>query len=38
MHHNIHKFLVFVVNGPLIFVSHWATKFSGSTLDIDDQL
>jgi hypothetical protein len=32
MHRSIHIFLVFVMNGALIFVSHRATKFSGPAL------
>jgi hypothetical protein len=32
MHRSIHIFLVFVINGALIFVSHQATKFSGPDL------
>ena len=32
MHLNIHKILVFMINGASIFVSHRATKFSGPAL------
>jgi hypothetical protein len=32
MHRSIHNFLVFVINGALIFISHRATNFSGPAL------
>jgi hypothetical protein len=32
MHRSIHNFLVFMMNGALIFASHRATKFSGPAL------